>query len=175
MKFAVVLCIFAAFYTITLAHIVLEMNPDELQRIAEILAENYLTHNLRPQPITISAQFKKVSVYALQLLGVTISLVSANILSSAILDPPSSPQMLITNNVTSIAPAQMCNRDFGCIRNVCWRACDESTGRKQNRTASWCWTTANTEARKYKQCIDHHDCSPCWECLGQCHSQKLQW
>lgn len=178
MKFAVVLCIFAALYTGTVAHVVIDIDPEEMQRIAEILVENYLTHNLTPLPRpTVFIQFKKVTVYVLKLVGITISLVSANLLSSMFEPAISSHPTIISNNISSVAPVQLCDRDFGCVHNVCWRACDASVDVQhgENRTRTWCWSSPNAETHGFQQCIYAHDCSPCWECLGQCHSRKLKW
>lgn len=172
---------------LTQAHIAIDIEPEEMQRIAEILVENYLTHNLSPHTTLTRNGFflriKKVSICAVQLIGITVSLVSANLLTS-ILDPFVVPPttMAIASNVNNITasaytptPSQLCNREFGCDRNVCWRSCDAgSSVHLKNSThvmQSWCYTTPNQNARKYQQCIYPHDCSPCWECLGECNSK----
>lgn len=68
-----------------------------------------------------------------------MSLVGANLLTK-IFEPCVVPlQTSFIENVTSIIPSELCKKDFGCDRNVCWRACgDESDDTKKNKLHSWC-------------------------------------
>lgn len=44
----------------TNAHIVIDIEPEEMQRIAEILVENYISHNITPQISTRSSVLLKI-------------------------------------------------------------------------------------------------------------------
>lgn len=168
-------------FSITHAHLVIDIEPEEMQRIAEILVENYLANNLTPQTAvarnTVLSHIKKISFGIIQLFGITISLVSANLLTSLFEPTIVTPPEINSNsvNITNHETMEMCNRDFGCSENVCWRSCDAgSTNQIQNKNnqKSYCYTTPKPESHKYQQCIYAHDCSPCWECLGSCHYKK---
>lgn len=174
-KFAIICILFAA-----LSHgaIVIDIEPEEMQRIAEILVENYLEHNLTPRAILsrrdqVIIQVKKISLCLTKLMGITMSLVGANLITS-MFESNALPPM-ITNatseNSTAKKPSELCNRDFGCDRNICWRACDVDPINKEF-SESWCYTTPKPEMHTYQQCIYSHDCSPCWECLGSCHVKR---
>lgn len=58
---------------------------------------------------------------------------------------------------------QMCEQDFGCHRNICWRTCYNKV--KKDTSVSWCYTAPDKNVHKYQ-----HDCSGCCECLGPCNS-----
>lgn len=154
-------------------NIVIYIEPDELQRVAEILVQSYISQNLTPQTglqrNIVFTYMKKFSYSTVQLVGIMFSLVGANLLTK-IFEPNVLPlQSSIidndNNNSTSIKPSQLCKSDYGCDRNVCWRSC----GKESDDTRSWCYTTPNLESRNYQQCIYSYDCSPCWECIGVCH------
>lgn len=162
-------------------HISIDIEPEEMQRIAEILVENYMVHNLTPRPrigtIALVSKIKKIALGVVQLIGITLSLVSANLITSKF-ERIASPMTINNDNITAaiVEPMDICDRDFGCNRNVCWRACDSGTDYEKGDSHSWCFTTPDPETHNYQQCIYPHDCSPCWECLGSCHSKKtLKW
>lgn len=168
------------------ANVVVDIDPDELQRIAEILVENYLLHNLSPTTTPMRNKFlmhvKKISGSFSQLCGITLSLVGANLITSWI---QSSTPIINTQetahkcqaNYSSFNPSKICDKEFGCDRNICWRSCDDvHDGNKTLiNTHSWCYTTPTHSSHTYQQCIYPHDCSPCWECLGGCHSKRKYW
>lgn len=146
-----------------------------MQRIAEILVENYISHNITPQISTRSSvllKIKKIVVGLVQFIGITVSLVSANLLTSVFQPvniPPAMTDIYI-GNVSTYKPSQMCNWDYGCDRNVCWRTCDVgSSVHGKNNSQAFCYTTPRSDGHNFQQCIYPHDCSPCWECLGPCH------
>lgn len=172
-KISVVIILFTKMFTS--AHLVIDIEPEEMQRIAEVLVENYISHNLTPRTTStrniVFSHIKKISLGVVQLMGITLSLVSANLITSKFEPVIESDATINNDNITVLKPS--CNRDFGCNRNVCWRACDaDSSDNGKNKSLSWCFTTPKPEARKYQQCIHSHDCSPCWECLGGCHSKR---
>lgn len=176
MKVSVVFILFSLFFTYSHAHIVIDIEPDELQRVAEILVQSYLTRNLTPRTVLtrniVFSCIKKVSSSAVQLFGIMMTLVGANLLTKIFEPSVISPQFLFAdNNVTSILPDEFCKRDFGCDHNLCWRTCGDELGvHEKNKPQSWCYTAPKTELRNYQQCIHSHECSPCWECIGVCHA-----
>lgn len=165
------------------AHIVINIEPEQMQRIAQILVDDYITHNVPPSRNTLGQSIgrffdlKKIAVGVAQLIGVTISLVSANIISAKFEPTIISPTPTVINKIThhgnntSFRPSEICVEDFGCDRNICWRSCDKGLNNHDN-SPKWCYTTSKPGSHKYQQCIYAHDCSPCWECLGTCHSLK---
>lgn len=166
-KFFIILLILS--WTICVnAHIAIDMDPIELQSIGEVLVESYFRNNLiqRSQSIGNSMLnvFQKCMCSLFQFIGITCSLVGANVLTLMLQQHFDTPS---TVNGT-IIPPKMCNHDFGCDDNVCWRTCNENANDATG--SAWCYTTPNTKQRKYQQCLHPSDCSGCWECLGHCNS-----
>lgn len=181
MKITIIFVFITAFCCSNIfANIVINIDPDELQNIAEILVQSYIDNNIaRPRPSqqeTLFVHFKKFTLYTLQMVGITTSLVSANLITLMFESTPTSsiPQQQyspvnVTKTTTTKTTAQptpttnMCsNHDFGCEENICWRTCGVGTGNK----TTWCYTKAR--AGSYQHCVHSHDCSPCLECLGPC-------
>lgn len=156
------------------------MNDESLERLGEMLIENYISNNLRPRATLTRTMWRKMGgilEFVLQMIGVTASLIAANIFSPYfqtvfnLKEIPQSPRTAVTilsrvryNNGT-LTPGNLCPNDFGCDRNLCWRSCHH----EDNQT-SWCYTR-KPDKRAYAQCIEMADCSPCWECLGHCHKK----
>lgn len=174
-----VVIVFTLFFTSIDAVIQIDIEPSELQSIGEVLVESYFHHNLiQREPSlrnTILTKIQNVSITVLQLIGVTASLVAANVLTPMLqtkIEPTTTTivEKTYQNSNITLIPSKMCPHDFGCDQNVCWRSCD--TGVKGDNGKSWCYTTSNHQLKKYHQCIKPHDCSPCWECLGVCHTAE---
>lgn len=177
--------ILAVLCSSTLAHIVLDIQPDELQRIAEILVQNYVDNNLGPLPRAARMHFffhhvKKFGFTTMNMFGLIFSLTSANVITSMIelkyglIKPSSTTSIPSSSTSTTITPSlfklnnypEMCDNivRFGCDRNVCWRTCNS-----QNVTAnSLCYTSPTPEIHDYHHCTHSTDCSPCWECVDLC-------
>lgn len=159
------------------AHIVIDIDPSELQSIGEVLVESYLHNNLiqrvQSLPNTVLIKFRNFSITVLQLIGVTASLVGANIITPIFQQKfyttttTASVATVLQHGNSTLSPSKMCPHDFGCDRNVCWRTC--SIDSKGVNGKYWCYTTSSQQTKKYHQCIEPYDCSPCWECLGICH------
>lgn len=165
------------------AYISIDIDPDELQTMGEILVESYFTHNLiqRSSSSTgnlILAHTKKALSSTVHMLAFTGSLVGANLLT-VIFQPIVVQRMKEYDNSTKIyhdsekktlMPSEMCPPEFGCENSFCWRTCtDDSNNSTVN---SWCYTTDSKENKQFKECEYSHDCSPCWECLGPCTSSQ---
>lgn len=163
--------VFMVFYTQTNGHITIDMEPEELQSIGEVLVQSYFTHNLIQRERTtrnlILSQTMKFLSSAFQLSALTISLVSANLLTAMFqqLMQQTHQNFNTTNNM--LKPSEMCPYDFGCDDYMCWRACDN--GKKADNAKSWCYTTTKPEKHQYQHCAGSYECSPCWDCLGPCN------
>lgn len=176
MKKFVIFFIVSSFVNVQ-SHIVIDIDPSELQSIGEVLVESYFHHNLIQRqvslPQTIFSKIVNFSFCVLKLIGVTASLIAANLFTPLFQSFSTTNNALNTithvqYNKSTIVPSKICPNDFGCDRNVCWRTCDKGENEKH---VSWCFTTSKPGSNKYAQCINSQDCSGCWECLGQCHSK----
>lgn len=156
--------------------IVVDIDPEELQRVAEILVESYISQNIYPQTRgnairnNLISVVKKVSLNVLQLIGLMLTLVGANLLTQSF-ESSAVPQVLINDidNRTSFTPSETHFREYGCDNNVCWRTCGEKLNRSEENK-QWCYSSPKPELRKYQECLYLHECSPWWECIGVCHS-----
>lgn len=160
-------------YTICNGHITIDIEPEELQRMGEILVETYVQQQLTPRSTSsvILSHGKKIACGIMQLIGILLTLVGANIATSR-LDHFMIPKSSVVNigaavNVSTFTPSKMCKSDFGCDANVCWRTCDSELGVGEENK-SWCYTTPKKNEKKIQQCSHSYECSPCWDCLGPC-------
>lgn len=174
-KFAVFLILPVLFFANMHAHFTIEIEPSELQSIGQVLVESYFHHNLIQRKPSIQnsilVHIKKCSLSFFQLVGITASLVGANILTPLFQEKF---EFTLTTTATqransTVAPSKICPHDFGCDRNICWRTCNRSE--KENDVFTWCYTKSSPDSHKYVQCTHPHDCSACWDCLGRCHSK----
>lgn len=168
----------------TNGHIQIDIEPEELQSIGEVLVQSYLTHNLIQRQRTtrnaIISQTKKFACNIMQLTALIISLVSANLLT-AVLQPIPVHKMTTYENITTtttvaaniLKPSEMCPYDFGCDDYLCWRSCD--TGKKETNGSSWCYTSPQPKKHEFKHCVYPYECSPCWACIGPCNSDRKYW
>lgn len=178
MKVAIVFVSLIIFASVISSHpsIVIDIEHEELQRVAEILVESYISHNLTPQTSRnemrniIFSIVKKVTLNVVQLIGIMLSLVGANLLTR-IFESSAVPQVLINDidNITSFTPSETHFRDYGCDNNVCWRTCGDKFNNPE-KNKQWCYSSPTPESRKYHECLYLHECSPWWECIGICHS-----
>lgn len=70
------------FFVYAHAHIVIDIEPEELQRIGEILVESYLQNQQQQQLSNAVSWCKKITNGVIQLLGIMFTLVSANLLTT---------------------------------------------------------------------------------------------
>lgn len=160
-------------------NVAVDMSPRELQSLGAILVETYLEHNLIqrlptvPNAILCFILRSVRAVYDFSFL--TGSFICAGILTPIIHEKYVAPSSVKPVAVTTMVQEYLnpnqsrpkkCNHDFGCDRNICWRTCHSSAGKKD----AWCYTAPDIKQHKYQQCIYAHDCSPCWECLGPCNA-----
>lgn len=104
--------------------IVINMEPEEMHRFGEILVESYIRQQ---SASTVVSRVTSFALGALQLCGIMFTLVGANLITSklefSIL--PSSSRNTVTNTTVlpTINPSQLCENDYGCDVNMCWRTC----------------------------------------------------
>lgn len=156
-KIFILLVLSSIFYA--KAHFTIEIEPTELQSIGQVLVESYFHHNLiQRQPTVVNnvfSQIKKFSLSTLQLLGITASFIGANILTPLLQEKF---QFALTTTVANTTqhtnntndPSKICQHDFGCDRNICWRSCRKSE--KENDRFSWCYTKSSLDTHKYAHC-----------------------
>lgn len=152
------------------AHISIDIEPDELQRLGEILVESYFEQNLLSGRSRLS-HCKKITQSIAQICAIMFSLVGANLITNAL--QPISMSNTEENTTsfiqpTPFKPSEKCNYDFGCDRGVCWRSCETAS----NVPESWCYASPPNETMKIKPCTHALDCSPCWKCGGVCNSPQ---
>lgn len=155
-----------------------QIDHDELQNVVEILVRSYIDQNIVTPPASTQSvvlhNMKKASLFVLQLIGVTSSLVGANIITK-MLEAESNSEILPTTTPTfhtnenpdkiiELPKHQTCKIDYGCDRSVCWRTCGGT------RNGTWCHTSPDPSVNQYVRCSSLLDCSPCWECLGACNT-----
>lgn len=150
--------------------IAINIETEEMQRIAEVLVESYLENNLRqniPRRFVILAGLKKIAIGSVQYIGIMLSLVGANIITK-MFESPYQPEIILSEKKTTATESEQCPHDFGCDHRVCWRSCGEN----ETTTDSWCYTSPTPEKRQYKECEDSLDCSPCWDCISACQNKN---
>lgn len=171
LKFLVVSYFFGA------AHMqnVININDEDLQRLGENLIEYYFMRDLERSRMASNLQCRTVLFGMIQFIGITVSLVSSNLITSVVQSTDSSLQEAIpalTSNDT-LKPSEMCKHDFGCDQNLCWRTCEDGT----NSNDSWCYTSAIYGQQQSQLCSHSFQCSPCWDCIGSCFASKssVKW
>lgn len=111
-----------------------------------------------------------------QLVGMTMSLVSANVITSyfninefGLLHQNTTEvfakRVTTPQSETSQKKKKSCDVLFGCHDNVCWRMCYSDNPALH----LWCHTSPNPFSRKIQHCDAHTDCLQCWECVETCH------
>lgn len=163
------------------AFISINIDPEDLDQMTDFI--HTITINDQPQPIItnrkkrlIKSVLKKAIFSTIQLVGVMLSLVGANILSmNLVFDAPVQqnpkhvqPEIIFPNqnNITkNIKYEDMCHIDHGCNRNLCWRNCNTVADRKEKL---WCYTSPTL--CQHHHCAHAKACSLCWDCIEPCHA-----
>lgn len=163
------------------AHIAINIDPEDLDQISDFFQDLILPQNVvvaQPNSMCkVILKYMKKGVYAsINLIGVTTALVGANLISNRVMN--AEPSQLLSkqnqvvpkeynpkNNLLTPSHGEMCQIDYGCHRNACWRGCHSN-----NQTEKlWCFTSPSANSRDYYHCDDYNDCFVCWECLEACH------
>lgn len=163
------------------AFISINIDPDDLDQVTDFI--HTIAINDHPQSIISNRKrsvfisvMKKTLFGTIQLVGVTFSLVGANLLSMHFV--PAAPVLqnqqherpeIVLPNQTKIDNIgnkyqEMCQIDYGCNKNLCWRTCNSTTvsGKKM-----WCYSSPTP--RQFQNCANSNDCSLCWDCIEACH------
>lgn len=158
----------------TNAHISIQIDPDDFDHVTEFF-ENIIINQQQPvvyRRFSVVLVLKKVTVSIIQMIGIMLTLVGANLITEKFHEVQAQPKQndLVVRNNTINDLIEMCNeKDFGCNRNVCWRTCVDDS-EKENNSQTWCYTSPKPEKREYHPCVYSYDCSPCWECIaGTCN------
>lgn len=167
--------------------VTIQIEPENLQQIGKVLMQAYMQQQpivLGPSSTTargvqITAEAKKIARGVFQLFGIMITLVGANLLTTKLEQfvVVNQQEFSAKNNITStMLHSDICEYDYGCDQNMCWRSCDVSTDANheklsaENTTQQLCYTSPNK--LEFKFCIYSHECSPCWDCLRSCEANK---
>lgn len=150
----------------TNAYVTIQIEPEDIQNIGDILMQfqqHRLVINPQSRYVQIIPLCKSFSRAILQMMGIMLTLVGANVLTSKLESFTIVPQVTNITTLHKIRPSQLCPHEFGCDGNLCWRTCD---GEKMIGQ-SWCYTSKKNET-EFQKCNFSHECSPCWDCLTSC-------
>lgn len=178
--FIIILLTSTVFHRPTYGHVTIQIEPEDLQMFADILTHigGGIQHPLviqstalTPRCACILSTIKGISRGALQMFGILLTLVGANLLTSKLEPIVVAKTQFYATNITEskILHPKICDHDHGCTGNMCWRTCGETT-EEEITSHSWCYTTAKADKTEYQMCSVSHDCSPCWDCLTPCKS-----
>lgn len=140
----------------TSGHITIQIETDDLQQLGEIIVQHMQDQPLIPQSRrNTCVKFIKISRSVLQMIGIILTLVGANLLTSKL--EPFVAHLKTRLNVTSIniSPLEICGNDFGCDENICWRSCNDSSASpksEKNLNQSWCYTSAKSNGSEFQSC-----------------------
>lgn len=165
--------------------ITIQIEPENLQQIGEVIMQAYM----QQQPIVlqtpttrcahISSAAKKISRGIIQLLGIMMTLVGANLLTTKLESfvVVNQPEFSAKNITTpTIIQSDKCHEyDYGCDDNLCWRTCDVSADYEksvENINQPWCYTSPNES--EFQPCNFSYECSPCWNCLSPCKTKTYK-
>lgn len=164
--------------------VTIEIQPDELEQIGEILIQSYMqlpstttatttTRSISTGRSTVVMLVKAMSRGLLHAGGIMLTLVGASLLTTK-LEPFLTNRMVeinVANIVTTTptnTPQQICENDFGCDGNICWRTCESSEHKENEGIKPWCFTSPNPNETDHHRCIFAQQCSPCWTCISPC-------
>lgn len=172
------------------AIITIEIEPGEISEISDILhkiiIENQGDIRTHRKSTALLRVVKTVSIGIVQMLSFMITLIGANLLTNRLEQSQTAPTQHVPNNLTQRrnVSLEMCSSDFGCHQNICWKTCDANktisnlkVNANEQMQSFWCYTTStlkklnvNDSDSDLQYCNYIYDCSPCWDCLGACHT-----
>lgn len=164
-----IICLFALMLLFqSEAYISINIDPEDLDRVSDffhaiIINEQSQTLMHIPTRCIIIKWIKKMVFGMIQLISVMLALVGSNIISSKLIPDCQVQQqqnyepetVFQTRNKSSDIIAkyvEMCDFDFGCDRNLCWRSCNRLVQGKK------LWCHASPHARDFQRCNDSNDC-----------------
>lgn len=167
------------FFLVHLLALTIEIEPNELNQVSEILQEYINTMNLQQlhhrRRFSILPFVVSTSKGIIQMVVVMATLVGANLLSIK-LEPFVSKHVQVNMTVSSATNTTLnqtnktCehDHDYGCNKNICWRTCNEVSAEYEKYGIKWCHTSATMNGTTFQPCTVANDCSPCWSCASQC-------
>lgn len=160
------------------AHISIQIEPNEIEQISEILQGFILRQHDQQQPPTrryrlcymLIPFLKSISRGLTQMVAIMMTLVGANLVTSRMETTFQLNQLSVENiPQTSVSTQnEHCKNEYGCNSNLCWRACGEVD--INNNTKHKLCFTARPNGTSFEACAQTLDCSPCWSCLSRCQS-----
>lgn len=169
------------------ASISIEIETSEILEISEILQTALHQYPQAQQTRRFSIMCTSFSRGIFQMTGLILTLVGANLLTVKL--EPLLKNQPTDVNITMNQPADVnitinqainknltetkmkkepCENDYGCVRNLCWRACSEKTITDEQDEAKFCFTASKPNGTSNQLCKYSHDCSPCAPCLTPC-------
>lgn len=171
------------------AFISINIEPDDFDAVSDFLHQ--IMVNGRPvesvqsdNQALIVRHVKKVVFSIIQMLGIMLTLIGANLITTMLDYPVPAPAPNFVNHrpqisyqeksvdnyskIIDIQHAEKCNIDFGCDRNVCWRSCNVNVSASEKKM--WCYTAPDQRTFHHQKCDSTSDCSLCWECIEPCHT-----
>lgn len=188
-SFVFLLLISSLFHQRSNGYVTIQIEPEDLQRFADIIVQvSDIPIVIRSSTSTSSkmtcilSSLKSLSRGVLQMTGILLTLVGANLLTTK-LEPYvenrysvlHSQSVHVKNITTSTPTPNLCQHDYGCDEHLCWRTCGGTNEEEEINNETWCYTSpmAKTEKTKYQKCNLANECSPCWECLSPCMSKDF--
>lgn len=174
MKFTFGILLFSLILIQTIAHLTIEIEPEDIAQLSEIL-QSFITDG--GQHITTRSLSRSVfhfvkltSCSVVKLIGVMLTLVGANLLTTR-MDHPTIVREIQSPPKTSPPSEFVCKQDIGCTSNLCWRTCDnpvnKQSGGLEPEKKAWCFTAENATATHHA-CTYAYQCSACWQCSRPC-------
>lgn len=164
-------------------HVIVQIEPEDVQRFADILMQIHGGDiGIHPQQLVIQSRttksvcsllmIRKISQSVIQLVGIMLTLVGANLLTTKLESHAVVQPQMTMENITGPKKLQLklCQHEYGCDQNMCWRTCGGTTEQEEVEKQSWCYTKSSSKKDEYQMCNLSTECSPCFECLGPCKS-----
>lgn len=169
----------------TRAHITIQIESNEIPKIAEILRTALQQNHNEIQAVQSRARFifhlclsvlpflKFIARGTGQIAAIIFTLVGANLITYRLetsitsnqMTAITSNQMLTINKRSPSTSELICKNSFGCASKYCWKSCGEEN--EKNIQRKWCLTTRPNETT-FEACVDENNCSSCWPCLSRC-------
>lgn len=186
MKMLFVLVFFFSLFIVhSFCYITIEIEPDDICQINDILQSiiNQNQHHvqLQNQRKTFIRAFipmlKTFTVSILQMIEITITLVSSNLITTQ-MEPIILHKQIVINNSSNVETKTISQQEnickqnnYGCNANICWRTCNEKDADNLHQKGQTiCFTSASVDKNEHQTCKNNSDCSPCWNCITSCQA-----
>lgn len=159
-------------------HITIEIEPNDVHQLSDILQTFIENHHLPTRQrsslkCVIYHGIKTMSSGIIQLIGIMLSLVGANLLTMKLEHSMTSVNQ-IKSPTSMFVHGEECKHDFGCTENICWRTCEESSNPSGKVDQKICFTSSHSNITNFQRCTYSYECSPCWSCSTPCTDGRGQ-